>query len=138
MMDERLARTSARTVAGFGPDILEKSKTTTREATHAVQYSCMMVSKAAVDFSLELIDGAQENLNAAFDFARQLPEVKSPSIFFEVSATQVRKQFENLIRQAQELTDLAQKAVTDTAKCWQSAVESANQSANRRGSSPER
>jgi hypothetical protein len=138
MMDERLARTSARTVAGFGPDILEKSKTTTREATHAVQYSCMMVSKAAVDFSLELIDVAQENLNAAFDFARQLPEVKSPSIFFEVSATQVRKQFENLTRQAEELTDLAQKAVTDTAKCWQSAVESANQSANRRGSSPER
>ena len=138
MMDERLARTSARTVAGLGPDTLEKSKTTTREATHAVQYSYMMVSKAAVDFSLELIDAAQENLNAAFDFARQLPEVKSPSIFFEVSATQVRKQFENLTRQAQELTDLAQKAVTDTAKCWQSAVESANQSANRRGSSPER
>ena len=51
MMDERLARTSARTVAGFGPDTLEKSKTTTREATHAMQYSYMMVSKAAVDFS---------------------------------------------------------------------------------------
>jgi hypothetical protein len=50
-----------------------------------------MISKAAVDLSLQLMHGAQENLNLAVDFARQLPEITSPSIFFEVSATQVRQ-----------------------------------------------
>ena len=66
---------------------------------------------------LELIDAAQENLSAAFDFARQLPEVKSPSLFFEASAGEVRKQFENLTRQSQHLTGLAQKVVADTVQC---------------------
>jgi hypothetical protein len=97
-------------------------KATTREAIHAVQYSHVMVSKAAVDFSLELIDAAQENLNAAFDFARQMPKVNSPSILFELSAGQVCKQLDNLTRQTQHLTELVQEVVTGTAQCWLTAI----------------
>jgi hypothetical protein len=99
MMQEQLMGSSAG----------KESKTTSREAIHAVQYSHVMLSRAAVDLNLEPIDAAQENLDAVFDFARQLPEVKSPSIFFEVSAGQVSKQFENLTRHSQQLTGLAQK-----------------------------
>src|SRR5436190_19338490 len=113
MMEERV-RTFTRTETDLGRE-LEESKPTTREIAHAVQYSYLMVSKAVVDFSLEIIDATQENLNTAIDFARQLPEVKSPSILLEVSATQAGKQLETLTRQAQELTGLAQRAVTHTA-----------------------
>jgi hypothetical protein len=123
-MQEQLLGSSAGTLTDF--DKHEESKTTSREAIHAVQYSHVMVSRDAVDFSLELIDAAQENLNTAFDFARQLPEVNSPSILFEVSAGQVRKQFDNLTRQTQQLTDLAQKVLTDTAQCWLTAIGSTN------------
>ena len=125
-MMEEWVRTFARTETDVGPE-LEESKTTTREAAHAMEYSYMKVSKVVVDFSLELIDATQENLNTVLDFARQLPEVKSSSIFLEVSATQAGKQVENLTRQAQELTGLAQRAVSHTAECWQSAVKLANQ-----------
>jgi hypothetical protein len=38
------------------------------------------------DFNLHLLEIAQVNMNAGFDFARQLTRVKSPSEFFELSA----------------------------------------------------
>jgi hypothetical protein len=128
-LDERAHTSPTRFVSEFGRDTFEKSEPITREAAYAAHYSYMAASKALVDFSLELIDAAQQNLDGAFDFARQLPELKSPSIFFEVSAGEVLKELENLTRQAQELTSLAQKAVTDTAKCWQSIVELATHTA---------
>ena len=64
----------------------------------------------------------QENMNAAFDFARQLTRVKSPSEFFELSAAHARKQFETFTEQAKHLTTLAQKVTTDAAQPPQSEV----------------
>ena len=55
----------------------------------------MAASKGAVELNLKLMDAVQENLNAALEFARQVPEVNSPSTFFELSAAHVQKQFEN-------------------------------------------
>ena len=59
-------------------------------------------SKGAADFNLHLLEMAQENMNAAFDFARQLTRVKSPSEFFELSAAHMRKQFETRAEAAAE------------------------------------
>ena len=112
--------TSVQTATEFD----KAEQATGREVIHAVQLSHVIVSKATVDFSLELIDAAQENLNAVFDFARQLPEVNSPPIFFEVSAGQMRKQFENLARKTQQLTSLAEKVVAGTTRCWLTAISS--------------
>ena len=53
-------------------------------------------------------------MNAAFDFARQLARVKSPSEFFELSTAHARKQFETVTAQTKELTALAQKVTTET------------------------
>ena len=65
---------------------------------------------------------AQENMNAAFDFARQLTRVKSPSEFFELSAAHMRTQFETFTEQTKHLTTLAQRLTTDAAQPLQSEV----------------
>ena len=79
-------------------------------------------SKGAADFNLHLLEMAQANMNAAFDFARQLTHVKSPSEFFELSAAHARKQFETFTEQTQRLTTLAQKVTTDAAQPLQTEV----------------
>jgi hypothetical protein len=78
-----------------------------------VEHSYVAASKGAVDFNLKLIDIAQENVNAAFDFARELQHAPSPSAFFELSAAYTRKQCEKLAEQTQHLTGLAQKGTID-------------------------
>ena len=79
-------------------------------------------SKGAADFNLHLLEIAQENTNAAFDFARQLSGVKSPSEFFELSTAHTRKQFEAFTEQTKQLTSLAQKVTTDAAQPLQAGV----------------
>ena len=81
-----------------------------------MQQTYFAASKGAADFNVHLLDIAQENMNAAFDFARQLNRVTSPTQFFELSAAHARKQYETLTEQTQRLTSLAQKATTETAQ----------------------
>ena len=85
-------------------------------------------SKGAADFNLHLLDIAQANMNAAFDFARQLTRVTSPSEFFELSTAQVRKQVETLTKQTRDLTQLAQKVTTQAAQPLQAVARTFNQS----------
>jgi hypothetical protein len=126
-MAENTARNFAQRATAYTEDTFEKSKMTAQEATKIMEHSYVTASKSAVDFNLKLIDMAQESINAAFDFARQMPEVKSPSAFFELSTTHTRKHLENLTRQTKHLTGLAQQAVTETAESWQSATKTFNQ-----------
>jgi phasin len=68
------------------------------------------------DYNAKFIEFAQKNTKAAFEFAQQLANVKSPSEFFELSADQTRKQFETLTEQARELSALAQRIVSASAQ----------------------
>jgi hypothetical protein len=66
-------------------------------------------SQGAKDFNIHLIEITQKNMNAAFDLARQLASVKTPSEFIELSSAHVRKKFEVFAEQTQQLTTSAQK-----------------------------
>jgi hypothetical protein len=103
-------------------DTWEKSKTAARETTKGMEQSYVSATKGTVDFNLKLLDMAQDNMNAAFDFARQLSRVKSPSEFFQVSTTHARNQLEKLSAQSQELAGLSQKGITETAQSLQTGV----------------
>ena len=74
------------------------------------------------------LDIIQANTNAAFDFARQLTRVTSPSEFFELSAAHARKQVETLTKQTQDLTQLAQKVTTQAGQPFQTVAKTFNQS----------
>jgi hypothetical protein len=55
------------------------------------------------------------NVNASFDYTRELLGSKSLADAVELSASHIRKQFESLSAQAKTLSALAQKVATETA-----------------------
>ena len=57
---------------------------------------------------------AQANVDAAFDCARELVGVASPSEFIEVSNKHVRQQLQAMSQQTKELAELAQKAAIES------------------------
>jgi hypothetical protein len=107
--------------ADYAKDAYGKTQAAAGEATLMGQaYSA--ASKGAADFNLHLLDVAQTNINATFDFARQLTQIKSPTEFFELSAAHMRKQMATLTEQTQNLTTLAQKITTEAAQPLHSGV----------------
>jgi len=115
-MTETAVRELADKGAAYAKDTYAKTQAAAGETTKIMQQTYSAASKGAADFNLHLLDIAQENMNAAFDFARQLTRVTSPTQFFELSAAHARKQYETLTEQTQRLTTLAQKATTETAQ----------------------
>jgi phasin len=106
-------------------DMYEKSKAATEETNKLLEQTYSTVAKGAVDFNLQWIEMARANSNSAFDFAREMVGVKSPSEFVELSAAHARKQFQAFTQQAQQLTSLAQKMTTDAVQPLRSGVQSA-------------
>jgi phasin len=115
-MTENVAREFAEKSAERVKDTYRKVQAAAEETTKVMERTYSTASKGAVDFNLHLLEIAQENMNAAFDFARQLARAKSPSEFFELSAAHMRKQFETFTGQTQQLTTFAQKVTTDAAQ----------------------
>ena len=121
-MTENVAREFVEKGAERVKDTYGKAQAAAEETTKVMERTYSTASKGAADYNLHLLEIAQVNMNAAFDFARQLTRVKSPSEFFELSAAHARKQFETFTEQAQGLTTLAQKVTTDAAQPLQSEV----------------
>jgi phasin len=87
----------------------EKISAATAEATDLIKVSYSTAVKGVQDYNNKLLEFAQANTNAAFEFAQRLPGVKSPSEFVELSTERARKQLETLTEQTKELAALAQK-----------------------------
>jgi hypothetical protein len=93
-MTENVARDFAEKSAARAKDTYGKAQAAAEETTKVMERTYSNASKGAADFNLHLLEMAQVNMNAAFDFARQLTRVKSPTEFLELSTAQVRKQAE--------------------------------------------
>jgi phasin len=115
-MPENLARELTDKGAAYAKDTYSRTQAAAGETTKVMQQTYFAASKGAADFNLQLLDAAQANMNAAFDFARQLAHVTSPTQFFELSTAHARKQLETLVEQTQHLTSLAQKVTTEAAQ----------------------
>jgi hypothetical protein len=115
-MAEFAAKGAERANEGFG-----KAQ---NEAAKAMGLTYSAASKGATDFNLHLLEITQKNMNAAFDLARQLASVKTPSEFIELSSAHVRKQFEAFAEQTQQLTTLAQKVSDQAGQQLQKGAES--------------
>src|SRR6266852_3237394 len=76
----------------------------------------------AAAYNLKVIEAARANTNAAFDYARELLDVKSFSEIIELSTAHARKQFEAVSEQTKELAALAQKVATETTEPLKSGV----------------
>jgi phasin len=127
-MTENVAREFAEKGAAHAKDAYGKAQATAGQATKVMEQTYSAASKGAADFNLHLLNIAQANMNAAFDFARQLTRVTSPSEFLELSTAHARKQVETLTEQTRDLTQLAQKVTTEAAQPLQAVAKTFNQS----------
>ena len=100
-------------------------KAAAEEATDLLEDTYTTAAKGAADYNLKIIEAARANTNAAFDYARELLDVKSVSEVVELSTAHARKQFEALSEQTKELVALAQKVATDTAEPIKTGVNKA-------------
>jgi phasin len=103
----------------------ERVKAAAEEATDLLEDTYTTAAKGAADYNLKIIEAARANTNAAFDYARELLDVKSVSEVVELSTAHARKQFEALSEQTKELVALAQKVATDTAEPIKTGVNKA-------------
>jgi phasin len=94
-------------------DTYEKAKVATEQATDILKDTYATVAKGATDYNLKIIEIARTNTNTAFEHAQKLIGAKSPLEFVALSTTHARKQFDTMIAQTKELTELAQKVTTE-------------------------
>jgi len=109
--DEAFRETAEKGVAQV-KDTYEKAKVATEQATDILKDTYATAAKGATEYNLKIIEIARTNTTSAFEHAQQLLGVKSPSEFVELSTAHARKQFDTMIAQTKELTELAQKVTT--------------------------
>jgi phasin len=108
--------------AAQAKEAFEKMNVATADAAALFKNSYSTVVKGAQDYNNKVIEFAQANTVAAFDFAQKLSGVKSPSDFMELSTEHSREQFETLTEQTKELAALAQKVTLATAEPLKTGV----------------
>ena len=112
----QMLREAAETSSTQTKQAFEKMTAATADATNLMKDNYSTAVRCSQDYNAKFIEFAKTNTEAAFEFARQLTAVKSPTEFLELSTNHSRKQFETLTEQARELATLAQKALSETAK----------------------
>ena len=81
-------------------DSVNKTLETSAETVREVQEGFTSALENVRDLNVKLIEMAQANAVAAFDFAREVAEAKAPSDVAEVWTTHATKQFDRLTKQA--------------------------------------
>ena len=103
-------------------DAYDKVKAAAEEATDALEDTYTTAAKGASDYNVKVIEAARANTNAAFDYAREMLDVKTLSEAVELSTAHARKQFEQLTEQTKELAALAQKVANESAEPLRNSV----------------
>src|SRR5215472_4849260 len=79
------------------------------ETLRGVQEGFTSALENVRDLNVRLIEMAQANTHAAFDFAREVAEAKAGSDLVQAWTTHATKQFDMLTKQASELTTIGQQ-----------------------------
>jgi phasin len=108
-------------------DTNAKAKVACEQAADLLENTYATFAKGAQDYNLKLIEMARTNTRAAFDYAHELLDVKSPSEFVELSTARMRNQFDIVSAQNNELCALAQKVATDVAEPITTGMSGASQ-----------
>jgi phasin len=97
-------------------DVYARMKTAAEETTDALEDTYSNATRGATEFNLKALEALRTNVNASFDYTRELLGSKSLAEAVELSASHMRRQFEELSSQAKTLSSLAQKVATETAE----------------------
>src|SRR6516165_7404967 len=91
-----------------------KDAAESQNGTIEAVFTC--ASKGASEYSAKLMEFMKANTSTTLDFAQELLGLKSPSEAMELWTTHTRKQLETFSAQAKELSEIAQRAATETAE----------------------
>jgi phasin len=93
---------------------VEKATEAGQQATRRIKDAYSSTAQGTIEFHRKVFAISQANVDAAFDCARALLGVTSPSEFMEVSTKHARQQFEAMRQQNRELAELAQKTAIES------------------------
>jgi phasin len=94
----------------------EKAKSVAEKATDVLEDTYSTASKGCASYGLKVIETTRANSDATFDLLSELMTAKSYSEIVQLYSAYLRKQFDALVTQAKELSEHAQKVVTETAE----------------------
>jgi phasin len=117
-----VVRQFAETGVKQAKDAYSRMKTAAEETTDMLEDAYASATRGATELNLKALDALRANVNAGFDYARELVSVKSLSEAVELSASQIRHHFDALSAQARELSALAQKVAAETSEPIKSGV----------------
>jgi hypothetical protein len=104
----QVLRDVAEQSAAQAKENLQTMSAAAREATNFLKGSYASTLKGTQDYSAKVLEFTNANINGAVEQATKLMSVKSPMEFFALSNDYAKRQFEVLMRQAQELAAIAQ------------------------------
>ncbi len=93
----------------------DRVKAAAEETNEMLEASYASAAQGASEYGVRMMEALRANINANFDFARELFAVKSPSQLIELSSSHARKQFEAVSLQSKDLASLAQKLSNEAA-----------------------
>jgi hypothetical protein len=92
----------------------------TEETTAPIQNFYLVTLDLVQYCNAKLLEFARINNEAAFNYAHELSDVRSPSEFIEITTRHAREQLAVLREQAKEVATLGQKATLKTAEPFKS------------------
>ena len=95
--------------AGEAKRTFNKAADATAEGTRRAEQNALTAANGVRECYIRMLDMAQENTVAAFEVARDLATVQTPSEFVEVCNARAREAYSAFSEQTKELSELAQK-----------------------------
>jgi phasin len=104
----RVLREVAETSAAQAKENFEKLSAAAGDAANLLKNGYAATFKGTQDYSAKVLEFTNANISAAVEHTTKLATVKSPMEFFALSNEYAKRQFETLMRQAQELAAIVQ------------------------------
>ncbi len=100
----------------------ERARESMDEAVSMLEVTIERAGEGAIALNRKVIDITQSNLNLGFDLAKELAGADTLSRFMELQVAFMRKQFETMTTQAQEVRELSAEVATSTAAPFKAHV----------------
>jgi len=92
------------------------------DSTAALEASLESASKGTLEFNTKVMEMAQRNVNAGFEFARKLASARSQTEAMELQAGFMREQLDTIKTQAEEIQQLGARITNDASQPLQQQV----------------
>ena len=125
MSEHNQSRNVADKSAAIANETLQKGMAAAEQSAQAIEQGYSAMIEQMRDYNLKMIDIAQANTAAVFEFARQLSTAKSSSDLVELWTAHAHKQTAMLNEQIKELTALGKKFAGESAAPFTRSVSQA-------------